>query len=166
MWRCLLLCVPPFQAARECQAYTNNVSHYSGASLSSARSFCPAVSIPYFSKYHYIYWFCLIMGSLLLGGHYKFLKHLNYKRLTRGKRLLTSVRRLGERIPQLSKVPLYAAFVKEGGIGRDCWSLPCDYRRRYESLEAGLCTCNADHVYYRSALSSHPVHRMLLLGGP
>jgi aquaporin related protein len=53
--------------------------HYTGASLNPARSFGPAVVTPYFPGYHYIYWFGPIMGSLLAGGYYKFLKHLNYE---------------------------------------------------------------------------------------
>ena len=51
---------------------------YTGASLNPARSFGPAVAIPYFPTYHYIYWFGPIMGALVTGGYYRFIKYFNY----------------------------------------------------------------------------------------
>ena len=51
---------------------------YTGASLNSARSFGPVVAISYFPGYHYIYWFGPIMGALIAGGYYRFIKHFNY----------------------------------------------------------------------------------------
>lgn len=55
-----------------------------GASLNPARSFGPAIATPYFSGYHYIYWFSPIMGSLLAGGYYKFVKAFNYEEANPG----------------------------------------------------------------------------------
>ncbi|KAK5048194.1 hypothetical protein LTR84_005864 [Exophiala bonariae] len=53
--------------------------YYTGASLNPARSFGPAVATANFPGYHYIYWFGPVMGSLLAGGYYKFLKYFNYE---------------------------------------------------------------------------------------
>lgn len=58
--------------------------HYTGASLNPARSFGPAVASADFPRYHYIYWFGPIMGSLLAGGYYKFLKRFRYEEANPG----------------------------------------------------------------------------------
>ncbi len=57
---------------------------FTGASLNPARSFGPAVAIPYFPGYHYIYWFGPIMGALLAGGYYHLIKYFNYEEANPG----------------------------------------------------------------------------------
>ncbi|OCT48643.1 Aquaporin-1 [Cladophialophora carrionii] len=57
---------------------------FTGSSLNPARSFGPAVAIPYFPGYHYIYWFGPIMGALLAGGYYRFVKYFKYEEANPG----------------------------------------------------------------------------------
>ncbi|KIW20910.1 hypothetical protein PV08_01489 [Exophiala spinifera] len=52
---------------------------WTGASLNPARSLGPAVATPHFPGYHYIYWFGPIMGALVAGGYYRFVKWLHYE---------------------------------------------------------------------------------------
>ncbi|KAJ9643246.1 hypothetical protein H2204_002142 [Knufia peltigerae] len=74
--------------------------HWTGASLNPARSFGPAVATPYFPGYHYIYWFGPIMGALLAGGYYKFVKYFNYEESNPGQDALDEreKQREGERV--------------------------------------------------------------------
>src|ERR1700744_2732534 len=57
---------------------------YTGASMNPARSFGPAIAIPHFPGYHYIYWFGPTMGALLAGGYYHFVKHFQYQEANPG----------------------------------------------------------------------------------
>ncbi|KAJ9615163.1 hypothetical protein H2200_001237 [Cladophialophora chaetospira] len=57
---------------------------FTGSSLNPARSFGPAIAIPYFPGYHYIYWFGPIMGALLAAGYYMLVKYFNYEEVNPG----------------------------------------------------------------------------------
>lgn len=57
---------------------------YTGSSLNPARSFGPAVALPDFPGYHYIYWFGPVMGALLAAGYYSFVKYLRYEEANPG----------------------------------------------------------------------------------
>jgi aquaporin related protein len=57
---------------------------WTGASLNPARSFGPAVALPDFPGYHYIYWFGPIMGALVAGLYYRFVKYFNYEEANPG----------------------------------------------------------------------------------
>jgi len=53
--------------------------YYTGGSLNPARSFGPCVAGRYFQHYHWIYWIGPILGALLAGGYYHFVKFFNYE---------------------------------------------------------------------------------------
>ena len=57
---------------------------YTGSSLNPARSFGPAVAIPHFPGYHYIYWCGPIMGALMAAGYYHFVKLFKYEEANPG----------------------------------------------------------------------------------
>ncbi len=54
------------------------------ASLNPARSFGPAIAIPHFPKEHYVYWVGPILGALLAGGYYHFVKYFKYEEVNPG----------------------------------------------------------------------------------
>jgi aquaporin related protein len=57
---------------------------YTGGSLNPTRSFGPCVVTKTFPKYHYIYWFGPIMGTLLAFGMYKIVKSVEYETVNPG----------------------------------------------------------------------------------
>lgn len=80
--------LPPFHPSREQGPPHSNAGyagvHWTGASMNPARSFGPAVAIPYFPTYHYIYWFGPVMGALVAAGYYRFVKFFNYEQANPG----------------------------------------------------------------------------------
>jgi aquaporin related protein len=57
---------------------------YTGGSLNPTRSFGPCVVTKTFPKYHYIYWFGPLMGTLLAFGMYKIVKSVEYETVNPG----------------------------------------------------------------------------------
>ncbi|EME84139.1 uncharacterized protein MYCFIDRAFT_100823, partial [Pseudocercospora fijiensis CIRAD86] len=51
---------------------------YTGASLNPVRSFAPCVVSPNFQSYHWIYWVGPLLGALLSGSYYHFVKFFNF----------------------------------------------------------------------------------------
>lgn len=51
---------------------------YTGASLNPVRSFAPCVASGDFASYHWIYWIGPVLGGLVSGGYYHFVKYFNY----------------------------------------------------------------------------------------
>jgi aquaporin rerated protein, other eukaryote len=58
--------------------------YFTGGSLNPARSFGPSVIARSFPGYHWIYWLGPIMGGLLAGGYYKWVKYMNYEEANPG----------------------------------------------------------------------------------
>ncbi|KAK5173084.1 uncharacterized protein LTR77_003206 [Saxophila tyrrhenica] len=58
--------------------------NYTGASLNPARSFGPCVIAANFPSYHWIYWIGPILGALVSGGYYHFVKFFNYEEANPG----------------------------------------------------------------------------------
>ena len=58
--------------------------YFTGGSLNPARSFGPSVVARTFPGYHWIYWLGPVMGGLLAGGYYKFVKSMNYEEVNPG----------------------------------------------------------------------------------
>ena len=52
---------------------------YTGASVNPARSFGPCVAGANFQTYHWIYWLGPVLGALVAGGYYHFVKYFNYE---------------------------------------------------------------------------------------
>lgn len=48
--------------------------NYTGASVNPARSFGPCVAAASFTGYHWIYWLGPVLGALVAGGFYHFVK--------------------------------------------------------------------------------------------
>jgi aquaporin rerated protein, other eukaryote len=57
---------------------------FTGGSLNPARSFGPDVVGASFPGYHYIYWIGPLLGALLAGGYYRFIKLFNYEEVNPG----------------------------------------------------------------------------------
>lgn len=57
---------------------------FTGGSLNPTRSFGPCVVTGNFPKYHYIYWFGPIMGTLLAWAMYKIVKSVEYETVNPG----------------------------------------------------------------------------------
>lgn len=53
--------------------------YYTGASVNPARSFGPCVAGRNFQGYHWIYWLGPVLGALIAGGYYHFVKFMNYE---------------------------------------------------------------------------------------
>lgn len=53
--------------------------YYTGGSLNPARSFGPCVAGRNFQHYHWIYWIGPILGALISGGYYHFVKFMGYE---------------------------------------------------------------------------------------
>lgn len=58
--------------------------YFTGGSLNPARSFGPSVVAGSFPGYHWIYWLGPVMGGILAGAYYKFLKWMDYKGVNPG----------------------------------------------------------------------------------
>ncbi|CAK4032766.1 hypothetical protein BAUCODRAFT_74703, partial [Lecanosticta acicola] len=61
--------------------------YYTGASLNPARSFGPCVAAASFHGYHWIYWLGPLLGALIAGGYYHFVKFFNYEEANPGSEL-------------------------------------------------------------------------------
>lgn len=57
---------------------------YTGASVNPARSFGPCVAAADFEGYHWIYWVGPVLGALVAGGFYHFIKAMNYEDVNPG----------------------------------------------------------------------------------
>jgi aquaporin related protein len=57
---------------------------FTGGSLNPARSFGPCVVTHDFPRYHYIYWFGPLMGTLLAFGMYRIVKTVEYQTVNPG----------------------------------------------------------------------------------
>lgn len=53
--------------------------YYTGASVNPARSFGPCVAGRSFQSYHWIYWLGPVLGAIVAGGYYHFVKFFNYE---------------------------------------------------------------------------------------
>ncbi|KAI6793700.1 aquaporin-like protein [Hortaea werneckii] len=58
--------------------------YYTGGSLNPARSFGPCIAGANFQSYHYIYWIGPLLGALIAGGYYHFVKFFNYEEANPG----------------------------------------------------------------------------------
>lgn len=58
--------------------------YFTGGSLNPARSFGPSVVARSFPGYHWIYWLGPIMGGVLAGGYYRWVKFMNYEEVNPG----------------------------------------------------------------------------------
>jgi aquaporin related protein len=58
--------------------------YFTGGSLNPARSFGPSVVARSFPGYHWIYWLGPVMGGVLAGGYYKWLRYMNYEQVNPG----------------------------------------------------------------------------------
>ncbi|KAI7373588.1 aquaporin-like protein, partial [Hortaea werneckii] len=58
--------------------------YYTGGSLTPARSFGPCIAGANFQSYHYIYWIGPLLGALIAGGYYHFVKSFNYEEANPG----------------------------------------------------------------------------------
>ena len=63
--------------------------NYTGASVNPARSFGPCVAAASFTGYHWIYWLGPVLGALVAGGFYHFVKVGSGGWTVSGNRLLT-----------------------------------------------------------------------------
>lgn len=57
---------------------------FTGGSLNPTRSFGPCVVTGNFPRYHYIYWFGPVMGTLLAWGMYRIVKSVEYQTVNPG----------------------------------------------------------------------------------
>ncbi len=53
--------------------------NYTGTSVNPARSFGPCVVSASFPGYHWIYWLGPVLGAVIAGGFYHFVKFFNYE---------------------------------------------------------------------------------------
>ncbi|KAI6904656.1 hypothetical protein KC318_g6340 [Hortaea werneckii] len=58
--------------------------YYTGGSLNPARTFGPCIAGANFQSYHYIYWVGPLLGALIAGGYYHFVKFFNYEEANPG----------------------------------------------------------------------------------
>ena len=58
--------------------------YFTGGSLNPARSFGPSVVAKSLPGYHWIYSLGLLMGGLLAGGYYRWIKWMDYQKVNPG----------------------------------------------------------------------------------
>lgn len=58
--------------------------YFTGGSLNPTRSFGPCVATANFPGYHWVYWLGPLLGALISGGYYRFVKFNNYEEANPG----------------------------------------------------------------------------------
>lgn len=58
--------------------------YFTGGSLNPARSFGPSVVAKTFPGYHWIYWLGPLMGGVLAGAYYRWIKWMDYQEVNPG----------------------------------------------------------------------------------
>jgi len=58
--------------------------YFTGGALNPARAFGPSVVARSFPGYHWLYWLGPVMGGVLAGGYYKWLKYMEYEQVNPG----------------------------------------------------------------------------------